>query len=209
MQLTLLAACFHFVDRAFDFGVYVLVSSVDPLRIYRYDREVLLRFCLQPYYPFDPSNVDKYVVHDTKLHAWQMASLQPLIKAGCSYKAAIESHLQARGYNLTSFYEQIDDAIVQLIVSNEKAVIKRSREFAAPTNFFELVRFDFVVDNDFDVWLMEVNLSPNLTPTKPKYEPNALGYEQVVHNVLKLVGAGSYYEFKTGFVFAFNIVESF
>lgn len=47
---------------AFDFGVFVLITSFDPVRIYRLDADVLFRFCREKYYPFDPKNTDKYVV---------------------------------------------------------------------------------------------------------------------------------------------------
>lgn len=47
---------------AFDFGVFVLITSFDPVRVYRYDADVLFRFCKEKYYPFDPENTDKYVV---------------------------------------------------------------------------------------------------------------------------------------------------
>lgn len=37
-------------------------------------------------------------------------------------------------------------------------------------------------------------MSPNLTPSYEKFEGNALTNEQVVHDTLKLIGAGSYME---------------
>lgn len=46
----------------FDFGVFVLITSFNPVRIYRYDADVLFRFCKEKYHPFDPKNTDKYVV---------------------------------------------------------------------------------------------------------------------------------------------------
>lgn len=61
-------------------------------------------------------------------------------------------------------------------------------------NFFELVRFDFVMDENLKVYLMEINLSPNLTPTHDIEESVANRNEQVVHETLQLVGAGSYTE---------------
>jgi hypothetical protein len=44
-------------------------------------------------------------------------------------------------------------------------------------HFFELVRFDFVIDEDLGVWLMEVNLSPNLS--SDHFHENRFMYEQV------------------------------
>ncbi len=53
------------------------------------------------------------------------------------------------------------------------------------------MRFDFIVDEDLDVHLMEVNMSPNLNPT-PHVRKNRLMFQQVIHDTLKLVGVGSY-----------------
>lgn len=47
---------------AFDFGIFVLITSYDPIRVYRFDADVLFRFCKEKYHPFDPENRDKYVV---------------------------------------------------------------------------------------------------------------------------------------------------
>lgn len=47
---------------AFDFGVFVLITSFDPLRIYRFDGDVLFRFCRERYHPFDVKIREKYVV---------------------------------------------------------------------------------------------------------------------------------------------------
>ena len=51
--------------------------------------------------------------------------------------------------------------------------------------FFEMVRFDFVLDSKLNVYLMEVNMSPNLS-TK-HFSGNRLLYEQVIYNFLRLV----------------------
>lgn len=47
---------------AFDVGVYVLITSFDPMRFYVFDSDVLFRFCKNPYHPFDPQDTDRYVV---------------------------------------------------------------------------------------------------------------------------------------------------
>lgn len=39
-------------NRIFDIGVYVLISSFSPLRLYRFDKEILIRFCAKDYHPF-------------------------------------------------------------------------------------------------------------------------------------------------------------
>lgn len=40
-------------NRMFDIGIYVLITSFDPLRVYKFNKEILLRFCAEEYHPFD------------------------------------------------------------------------------------------------------------------------------------------------------------
>jgi hypothetical protein len=71
--------------------------------------------------------------------------------------------------------------------------------FANSTHhFFELVRFDFVIDEFLNIYLMEVNMSPNLTPNFGHLEHNAVIYEQLIYNTLKLIGASNYFEMTAG-----------
>lgn len=117
-----------------------------------------------------------------------MPSLQEMVSTlKMSFKSSFETHLRSRGCNIFELWGQIDDAIVTLILKNEKNIIKKTREYGDPENFFELVRFDFIIDEEFIVHLMEVNMSPNLTPSAERYEGHALGYEQVVYNALHCV----------------------
>lgn len=51
-----------------------------------------------------------------------------------------------------------------------------------------MLRADFAVDENLKVYLMEVNLGPNLSSIK--FPENALHYEQLLHNYLRLVGIG-------------------
>lgn len=70
-------------------------------------------------------------------------------------------------------------------------------EIKSTRHFFELVRFDFIIDADFNVYLMEINMSPNITPESPKFEKNAVLREKMVNELLHLVGAGNYFDIMT------------
>ena len=51
---------------------------------------------------------------------------------------------------------------------------------------------------------MEVNMSPNLTPAHERYEINAIIYEQLIYNTVRMVGGGSYFEFMSRYAIIFN-----
>lgn len=49
------------------------LTSVNPLRVYLYDSEALLRFCAQDYLPFNASHLDSYVVGDNYAPIWEVS----------------------------------------------------------------------------------------------------------------------------------------
>lgn len=157
-------------------------------QISRYNSDVLLRFCPEPYYPFDSQNIEKYVIYETQKTIFEMPSLKEMVSnLKSSFKSAFETYLRSQGFSVVNLWAQIDEAIVSLILENEKNFIDQSKSFGKTENFFELVRFDFIIDDDFIVHLMEVNMSPNLTPSADRYEGYASSYEQVVYNTLQCV----------------------
>ena len=55
-----------------------MITSMDPLRIYVFEGDVLLRFCPEKYHPFDAANRDKYVVHDDYRPTWKVGQTNKL-----------------------------------------------------------------------------------------------------------------------------------
>lgn len=106
---------------AMDFAVYVVITSIDPLRVYRYDYDVHLRFCQDPYYPLNPKNLNSYVVSDTRRIVSEMPSLKDYFQIhGFSCRQAIEEYITSKGHNVSQLWEKIDSAIVRVILSSEK-----------------------------------------------------------------------------------------
>lgn len=64
------------------------------------------------------------------------------------------------------------------------------KNYRSPHNFFEMMRFDFVIDEDLKLYALEANMSPNLSSAH--YPPNQLLYEQVIYSLLSLVGVAKY-----------------
>ncbi|KAG5680163.1 hypothetical protein PVAND_009688 [Polypedilum vanderplanki] len=193
----------HFLidGHAFDFGVFVLITSFDPLRIYRYEADVLFRFCKKPYHPFDPKDHDRYVVRRGCHNAYDMKSFEKIYnRYGFPFIKIFEKIIQDKGHNVTEFWRKIDDAIVKILINTESYVIDGlNKRNISGHHFFELVRFDFLVDNNMDPYVMEVNMSPNLTPAEKRYEENCNLYEPLVYNAVQMVGGASYYEFMARF----------
>ena len=62
---------------------------------------------------------------------------------------------------------------------------KMAKTYPDKRGFFEMVRFDFVLDSKLGVYLMEVNMSPNLS--SGHFAQNRLLYEQAVYTLLRSV----------------------
>lgn len=121
---------------------------------------MLLRFCPEPYHPFDPQNIEKYVVYETQKLITDIPSLQKLIsEQNMSFKSSFDTYLLSKGINASDLWDEIDDAIVTLTLDNELNILEETKTIGNPENFFELVRFDFVIDEDLGIHLVEINMS--------------------------------------------------
>ncbi|XP_034832589.1 probable tubulin polyglutamylase ttll-15 [Maniola hyperantus] len=175
----------------FDIGVYVVLTSVNPLRVYWYKGDVLFRYCPTKYYPFDPKNLDKYVVGDDYLPTWEVPSLaHPYTSLGFSMKEAFDHYASSKGKNTTKMWEDVQEAITEVFIKKEHHIISALKTYPSQDNFFEMMRFDLVVDEELKVYLLEANMSPNLSSAH--YPPNQLLYEQVLYNLFSLVGLATY-----------------
>jgi len=171
----------------FDIGLYVTLTSVDPLRIHVHQSDALLRFCPEKYHPFDQKNKDKYVVNDDYLPLWKVPSLSKYYNdLGFSFKDTLNAYIRSLGKDPDAMWDQMYLTIVEVYRSQEERFVKAASHYPHSSAFFEMVRFDFVIDSDLSVYLMEANMSPNLSSAH--FPPNRLLYEQVIHSVLRLVG---------------------
>ncbi|XP_076656663.1 tubulin tyrosine ligase-like 15 [Halictus rubicundus] len=173
----------------FDIGVYTVITSIDPLRVYVYKGDVLFRFCPIKYYPFDPEVLDKYVVGDDYLPIWNVPSLKHYYdKLGFSMKDSFDAYVRSQGSDSQKVWNAVYEAIREITLAKEGYMKEAMKRYGSRRNFFELVRFDFALDENLNVYTMEANMSPNLSSAH--YPPNQLLYEQVLYNLFALVGIG-------------------
>lgn len=106
--------------KMFDFGIYVILTSIDPVRIYTFKGEIVLRFCPQEYYPFNESNVDQYVIYETHLMPWQVPSIAKYYNTTkYSMKESLNQHLMTEGHDTTLIWDQVEDCIRSIILMKE------------------------------------------------------------------------------------------
>ncbi|CRK90326.1 CLUMA_CG004034, isoform B, partial [Clunio marinus] len=173
----------------FDLNIFVVITSVDPLRVYYYGKTYHLRFCSKPYDPNNFDDVDTYAISDSHIPGIQFPFVETLINNSYSAKDAVHTYLKGKGLDPQIVDDQIEDCIRKIILMKEPKfiqAIKATSGAHGKNHFFEFVRFDFILDSKLQLYLMEVNMSPNLIPYK------SVGYktifDNVAFNVLSLVG---------------------
>ncbi|CAH1792274.1 unnamed protein product [Owenia fusiformis] len=173
--------------RRFDIGLYVVITSINPLRLYVHDSEWLLRFCPHDYYPFDPTDTDKYVIGDDYTPTWQMQSLKQMhTELSYSHKDTLMNYLKMNGRDGAKLQRMMYEGVLEVLLNKEEKLVESTNNYKSSLNFFEMVRFDYVLDDELNVYLMEVNMSPNLS--SGHFKQNRLMYEQVMYSMLSLVG---------------------
>lgn len=108
----------------FDFGIYVLVTSIDPLRIYYYEKNTLIRLCVEKYDPTNYDNIDTYVISDACLFSWDIDGLSQYYNRSYTYKEAMNAYFTKRGYDMSKVWPQVEDCIRSIVVSKEYSFIK-------------------------------------------------------------------------------------
>lgn len=157
----------------FDLRVYVLVTCLDPWRIYIY-QEGLVRFASEEYrmnegnkgnkfshltnYSINKKN-ERFVFNETAENddvgnKWSLS--------------AFCKHLEACGVDLDLLWSRIYDVILKSFITVDGHISQSMKKLGVHrTNCFELFGFDILIDNDMRPWLLEVNLSPSLTADSP------------------------------------------
>ncbi|XP_071438796.1 tubulin monoglutamylase TTLL4-like isoform X2 [Hetaerina americana] len=174
----------------FDLRVYVLITSVHPLRMYVYD-EGLVRFASDVYSPDTSTLSDKYV-HLTnysvnKKSSRYMVNQDPSACQGHKWTlSSLWSFLRAKHINVDGLWNKIIDIAIKTFLSGESA-ISRCSNTCLNSNYpaYELFGLDIILDDELKPWLLEVNISPSLN-TSSKLDMSVKG--PMMSELLNLVG---------------------
>lgn len=109
----------------FDIGVYVTITSVNPLRVYMYTGDILFRYCSLKYYPFDAKLVDKYIVGDDYTPTWELPELEPFFtRFGYGMKESFDGYMKSIGRDPTTIWQQVEEAIRTAILAKERHIVE-------------------------------------------------------------------------------------
>ncbi|GFS85013.1 RNA-directed DNA polymerase from mobile element jockey [Trichonephila clavipes] len=142
--------------KKFDVGVYVMLTSIDPLRVYMYSGDILLRFCKENYFPLNINLPESYIVGDDYLPVWEVPDLK-FYYSELNYtgKESLNRYLESKGKSTKRIWYQINETIKNVYLETESNLKKSAMSLGSLRNFFELVRFDFIIDEDLNIFLLE------------------------------------------------------
>lgn len=148
----------------FDIGLYVMISSVRPLRVYLFE-EQLVRFCKEAYPRTQAgfSSPDSFVVNDY-LPVWTISAFAgDVVSCKGSPSCILRRQLRAEGYNDVRLWRTLETIVASLLVAVRPSIeAGLPRTHVPHQSTFELLRFDFLVNKSAMPVLTEVNMSPNL-----------------------------------------------
>ena len=156
----------------FDLRIYVVVTCMDPLRIYIYN-EGLTRFATEKYKLSDCksnrfAHLTNYSVNKKNDKFVPNTSANDDGKGSKWSLSALFKHLEVIGVDCDLLWSRIYDIIIKAFISVEGLVGQALKRLACHrTNCFELFGFDILVDSELHPWLMEVNLTPSLACESP------------------------------------------
>jgi tubulin polyglutamylase TTLL6/13 len=156
----------------FDLRIYVLLASVDPLRLYIFE-EGMARFCTETYVAPDAGNLGQIFRHLTNysLNKHNVRFQQNGADGGTnesSHKRSMKSvfnEIERSGGDVEQLQADIEKIVVLTVLSvhaflrhNYRASFRSSD---GRSRCFEILGFDILVDNDLKPWVLEVNHSPS------------------------------------------------
>ncbi|KAJ8711641.1 hypothetical protein PYW08_008595 [Mythimna loreyi] len=157
----------------FDLRLYVLVTSVHPLRIYLY-KDGLARFASVKY------NDELAFLNDRYMHLTNY-SINRLSKnytpnedfAACEgHKWTLQTLLQylksEKLVDTEALWEAMKDLVIKTIIAGEASISSLTKaNVTSRYNCYELFGIDVLLDEDLKPWLLEVNISPSLHSASP------------------------------------------
>lgn len=113
-----------FEGHKFDIGIYVVITSVNPLRVYYFQDNIGIRFCKIPYDEKNFEDTRSYVVNDDHITAGDFLEINRYYNQSYNYKATMNTYFTEKGYDMNKVWEQVEDCIQTIMLTREKYYLK-------------------------------------------------------------------------------------
>ena len=157
-------------EKKYDLRIYVLISSIAPLKIYLY-HEGLVRFATENY-NLNEKDLNNRYIHLTNVYINKLNRKK-------YHKSEDKNSEKYSKWNFETYFKyivnlygneikqmiivQIKDIIIKSILCVQHKIydfIKKSKHEVG--NFFHLLGFDIILDKNFNAYLIEINTFPSM-----------------------------------------------
>ncbi|VVC44640.1 Hypothetical protein CINCED_3A020272 [Cinara cedri] len=160
-------------DTKFDLRLYILITSINPLRLYLYDNG-LVRFASVKY-SSDINTISDRFMHLTNYSINRLSSqyTQNEDADACQgHKWTLKSLWtymeKERKIEVKKLWESLEDLVVKTVISGESPMSQMCRSnLSNRYNAYELFGIDVLFDEYLKPWILEVNISPSLHSSSP------------------------------------------
>ena len=190
-------------NKKFDLRIYVLLTSLHPLRIYRYN-DGLVRFCVNKYnkhnYTDKYSHLTNYAINKHSKNYIPNTNISETDTSSSKWNLiTLRNYFTSQGIDTDIIFNKIDDLIIKSIISCENQMwLSLDKNAAFPQyNCVALFGYDILIDECLHPWLLEINHNPNLhydTPVDLKIKGEMIAE---MFNIMRIVPydlRGSKYE---------------
>ena len=153
--------------KKYDLRIYVLITGVNPLRIYLY-KEGLVRISARKY-SLDMNKINDTFIHLTNTGINSKSEEYIFPKNSTSENAnkwnlkTYQHYLERQNINYKEIREKIADIIIKTIICCQHLVVKKLNDYNVnDRSFFKIFGFDVLLDDELEPHLLEVNTRPDM-----------------------------------------------
>jgi len=154
--------------RKFDLRIYIVISSFNPLRVYRFN-DGLARFATEEYNLDSLGSYSHLTNYSVNKHNQNFRAGDD--DADSSSKWSIQGlrkYFADNNIDDTTLWQQVDDLVVKTLISVDFEINSmRKMHCKYKDSAFELLGFDVLIDENLKPWIVEINLGSSLSMSSP------------------------------------------
>lgn len=174
-------------QRKYVLRLYVLISSIEPLRVYLY-RQGFAKLASEPYDVNDAENLYSQLTNPD-INALNHGAEAPVEFVDLD---RYRQWLHEEGHDEQKLFRHIHELVTLTMIAAVEPMRQRSHACKAdPRGCYELLGLDCLIDQDLKPWILECNLSPSLGICAAPEDGGAIESEikrQLVSDMTSLVG---------------------
>ena len=174
----------------YDLRFHGLITSILPLKLYLYN-EGLVRISSEKYDYNNLTKLSSYLtnialnIKNEKKYIYPN-NISNIEDSNLWNFDVFQNYCEKKGYNYTEIFEKVKDIFIKLVLSIRKKTINYIKKINLhSSNFYHLIGFDIILDNNLKPYLLETNRRTSLRNDNEAEKYNAYN---MIADTLNLIG---------------------